>query len=579
MNETLSLFDQPEQEEHCSPSKVTAQAHKSLTIDGDFPHFYARYGLAAALVQSNLPVSDLSEEIVCKALLKIVQDARDGFRMEPSGPPIAGTSISFGTMTAKQLLAALGNTAEKNKMAVRGRYLFPHLVSSDKSAGGLWKVTSDWEEELKKKVSAKGKKSRAKFYDLKRGILPTSGDCNNGIDDAKPPRGDFWETACCLAATLTPLKAASYSRVPGKNPGSGTNTAILPDLNLEELHYFIGFFQVLQIAAMEERMSIGWNINTSKPYLKYRRPPLCQGNFPNAPDDGATFGAVGLLGAIGEWAKQAPHREKAIKVLDSLQDCAIYLVSYDNTRVTRFNHHVVALAKRGELGEIVDKFARTSQLWADTEYAYPNKKDRSFQSTYLLFHRAFAQFLERFTLVSFGDFFAYRAEYPADLQLVLEEFFMNQQNTPKHILDSVRRLGQHINGVASGVAFEEVGQKRASSKEEEQRYWAAYRKEKSKIFVELETGIMSAPDIEILISTLSTRVGRLLHGQFPHDAEPFITYALGGGLTLHQTKHLLISYMRLQKEKLPAIAQGLPSDDGDTEDDGAFTDTDEQSGS
>ena len=549
MSETLNLFEQPDLEEHWTPPPPQPAMAEVATVDGDFSHFYARYGLAAALVQSNLPLDDLSETTVATALLKVVQDARDGFRMQPNGEPMAGTQVTFQLLSEKQLESALKAIPSGKKKPDVGLYMPPYLLSSDFRSNDLWNSLKNWDDALNKWLKAKGK-GNPKTPLLSKAICPVAGDVNTGHkpekepkkpnkwefwDDAKLPRIDFLERAICLATTLTPLKPAAYSRVPGKNTGDSTNTAILPDLSLEELHYFIGFFEAMQLKAMNERMTIDWKPNTAKPYLKYRRPPLCRGNFPNAPDDGATFGAVGLLAAIGEWAKLAPHRVKAFNVLDSLQDCAIYLVSYDNTRVTRFNHHVVDLAKRGELGAIVDRFARTAQLWADSEKPYPDRNNKSFQSTYLLFHRAFAQFLERFTAETFRDFFAFRAEYPAQLHLVFEEFFMQIKSIPRPCIEAASRLGQHLNYVAYFVA-------KSDDKD-------ATRKEKSKILVELETGIMSARNAPELFANLSQRAGRFTQSELPVETKVLMDAAMHEEISLPDTKHLIIAYMRLRSAK------------------------------
>ena len=572
MSETLSLFEQPELEEHWTPPTIESRPSELPVVDGDALHFYARYGLAAALVQSNLPVDDLSEATVGKAISTVVQQARNGFRMQPDSEPFAGKTATFHELSEKQLDAALKSVPKGKTKADVGLYLLPHLICSDLSASNLWKVLADWQAAYEKTIEPDKKKSKEKQYDLKRSYAPIAGDVNNGRNDANPPRGNFWDQSCALAATLTPFKPAAFARVPGKNPGSGTNTAILPDLAVKELHYFIGFFKVMQIAAMKERRTIEWHANTSKPNLKYRRPPLCRGNFPGAPDDGATFGAVGLLGAIGEWTKLAPHREEALRVLDSLQDCAIYLVSYDNTRVTRFNHHVVVLAKRGELDEIVNQFARFARLWADTETSYPDRNNKSFQSTYLLFHLAFAQFLERFTLETFRDFFAHRAEYPHKLNLVLEEYFMQSQNIPRPWIDSASRLGQHLNYVAYRVANEGAGELKGNSDDAKSARAAALRKEKSKLLIELETGIMSARNVPELFANLSQRAGRFTQADFPAESKEFMAAAISGEIDPTTVKHLLIAYMRLQPERPPKDAPDVAASEEDTS-----TDTDDDS--
>ena len=561
MSETLNLFEQPELEEHWIPPTPAIVEADVPMVEGNFTHFYARYGLAAALVQSQLPLDDLSETTVAGALSKVVEDARDGFRMQPNGEPIAGTSVSFELLTEKKLEVALKKVSATKSKPILGLYLPPYLVCSDLSSSNLWQAMGKWQTSYEAKLKPAKSKTKEKQYDLQRSFAPVAGDVNNGKNDANPPKGDFWEQSCCLATTLTPLKPASYCRAPGKKPDDKINTAILPDLSLEELHYFIGFFAVMQVTALEDRMSIEWKPNTAKPYLKFRRPPFCRGNFPNAPEDGATFGAVGLLGAIGEWAKLAPHREKALKVLDSLQDCAIYIVSYDKTRVTRFNHHIVGLAKRGELGAVIDKFERFAQLWADTEKPFPSKGNKSFQSTYVLFHRSFAQFLERFTIETFRDFFAHRAEYPREIRLVLEEFFMQKISIPPACVKAASRLGQHLNYVAYLV-----------SKSDDQD---AMRKEKSKILVELETGIMSARSAPELFANLSQRAGRFTQSELPPETKTLMDAAILEEITLPDTKHLIIAYMRVrsfQQVKENPQSTELPEDAQSDEE--PFTDED-----
>ena len=98
---------------------------------------------------------------------------------------------------------------------------------------------------------------------------------------------------------------------------------------------------------------VNTNKNKAEIVYSFQRPKICSGNFPYAPRQSA-LGCVGLLGAIGRWAKEANCGDEGKHVLDSLKSRPIYIVEYGNAKSVSFGHWIVELAKNDFLSDIID---------------------------------------------------------------------------------------------------------------------------------------------------------------------------------------------------------------------------------
>ena len=257
---------------------------------------------------------------------------------------------------------------------------------------------------------------------------------------------------------MTPLKPAAWP---------GQNTVIIPDLPIDELRDFVALFEQMSNTKldgdlMQAKLKEIKPVDESKPKRatkkpakeaapksEFRRPRLHSGNYPFAPRDAGTFGAVGLLGAIGRWAHEAHETQWATQVLAAIAEQPLYIVSYDKISQVRFGHHIVGLALNGELSKMVDALWRDTKLYADLD----SSMIRHDTPAYQLFYLQTSRFLQSFSPPAFADFLAARAEYPPELRPLFKEYFKDMD---KEIVQSAGELGQWLNRTAYFVADGEV---------------------------------------------------------------------------------------------------------------------------
>lgn len=150
-----------------------------------------------------------------------------------------------------------------------------------------------------------------------------------------------------------------------------------------------------------------------------------------------------------------------------------------------------------------------------------------------------SRFLQMFNRPTFKDFLAFRAEYPYDIELLLNTYFCDMEKIDKKIVISAKELGKWLNYVAYRSAQKEVG---ASSS------WDDLIKAKAKVLVELESSVFSAKSGDALIAYTITRAGRLSGFDAPTEASLFMEKAASGELPLEQAKNLLIAFSRLKSK-------------------------------
>ena len=264
-------------------------------------HPYARYGLAVVLAfhTDGKPLQSLNEEQLREGLARALESGLNFFRMETKDDPQHQQELRFRPISLDRLRADAGLVS--GSLAAQGKYLFPSIVASDKQVKGTFADVEKVLADLRDKTALLDRMS-----DLKRSIAPIAGEINNGGKEKINQRGTLFEAACAAVATVTPEKPAAQF--------GGSNTGIFPDLDMAHLTEFVRVFHQFQAE--------GSNRLNGKPAKngKYRRPPLHDGNYPNAPRDDA-FGAVGLLAAMGYWGSRAGEttRRETLVALDSLE--------------------------------------------------------------------------------------------------------------------------------------------------------------------------------------------------------------------------------------------------------------------
>lgn len=279
---------------------------------------------------------------------------------------------------------------------------------------------------------------------------------------------------------------------------------------------------------------------------EYKRPRLHAGNYPFAPQNSDAFGTIGLLGAIGRWAHRALEVDWAARVLNSLADAPLYIVSYDKIQHIRFGHHVTRLALEHELSSLLATLYRDTVL-----YREPDVQRRYDNPTYQLFYFTAARFLQHFSRPAFIDFLAFRAEYAPELAPLFNEYFMN---IDPEIVRSAGALGRWLNTTAYLVARDDVGTGVPNQDD-------LVKKAKAKILVEFESAAMSAKSPQDLLFRISTRAGRLLQDDAPAASERFMDATATGEITQQDATHLLVAYMRLRskpKAKATPAASAAP---------------------
>jgi hypothetical protein len=538
-------------------------------------HPYARYGLATALYQAQITPEEMTEENVREALAYAIESGLGNFRFETFDDPALADVLRF-TPISLDVLQREPDLVQSNGLAPkRGKYLAPSIVSIDGDAKGTFANALECVERLR----AGDQLHKPSSFTFSRSFAPLTKKFNNGTKSQRPPKGTLFEAACAVITSVTKLKPAAWlQQPPNYDAGERVNTAIVPDLSLNELRDFIELFESMMIYGLngdmlEAKIQRSKENETKKGKRKktdeadlmkagFKRPRIFDGNYPFAPrfrtfgEEGvpaAMFGAVGLLAAIGKWSLETSQREWAQKVLDSIvgtkerPGVALYIVSYTDfpSKQYQFANHVVKLALNGELSSIIDGFAFDTRLLSDLDSRRPSFTARDHEANYKMLHFMASRFLQQWSLPTFRDFIATRAEYSPKLQPMFEVYFMNTRNIPREIVESAVAMGQWLNRLAFIVANEEI--KEGGSPDERR---AKVLKEKAKLLVELESAAMSAKSPLALLAQIQVRAGRLLQNDTPAEAKPFMVATACGDISQTDATHLLVAFLRLRPTRI-----------------------------
>jgi CRISPR-associated protein Cas8c/Csp2 len=478
------------------------------------------------------------DDITAAHITSEIEKGLNSFRMRPSGIFNGENSVTYDFSKTKE--GDPGN----------GIFLAPNVVSSDKTAGNVWNEGSSLISELKPE-------SLEKIGDLKMSVAPSAGEylsfsMQQTIGRGKP-KVSMMEQGLSIITTLTRNKPCLQYRIDKKGMPKMFNVCIIPDLPIDELRDFISVFKRMLKSRSSSDLMTGNVKKTEKgkgdkkeTAYEPKRPLIFRGNFPNPPRSSA-LGSIALLGAIGEFAKEAEFSEQVRRVLESLKNAELYLVKYGNATVFTYNHHVIDLAKEGKLRTIIDSLYYSK--------LYNQDKRSSTNTEYQKFDLFTSRFLQLFNSAAFKDFLSFRAEYLNPATTLFNIYFTKMEKIDAKIVSSARVLGKWLNKVAYLTA-------KSETKEGSPNYWEELRKVKAKVLVELESSTFSAKSGDALIAQAVTRAGRLSGLDTPEGAALFMEKTASGELPLDNAKNLLIAFSRLiNKVEKSEIPQGENADD------------------
>ncbi len=475
-------------------------------------HVYLKYAIALLMEEYGLHTE---QDITFKEIKEELIKGLNAFSVKPIGDYCGKTKVSFGF------------TKEKND-AKKYIYLSPNTIASEMKASNLYNAIC--------KTCSEENIDLHKAYKISQSEVPTSGEFNSFSDSGNIGRGKPSATVldqCLALITSTTAFKPCLQYKSGVGKVSTENTCLIPDLDISDLQNFIKLFKRIRIQKLDSSLMIG-KVECETRTLKYKpkRPNIFNGNFPNAPHSSA-LGSVALLGTIGEMTKEKDVSELAKKVLESLKDCNFYAIKYGDASVFSFNHSIIRLAERGKLRRIVDS------LYYVVLYK-EGRRSTNNAFEYQKFDLFASRFLQMFNRPTFKDFLAFRAEYPYDIELMLNTYFCDMEKIDKEIVTSAKELGKWLNNVAYRSAQQEVGTSPG---------WDDLIKAKAKVLVELESSIFSAKSGDALVAHTITRAGRLSGLDAPAAASLFMEEAASGELPLEQAKNLLIAFSRLKSKK------------------------------
>jgi CRISPR-associated protein Cas8c/Csp2 len=439
-------------------------------------------------------------------------------------------------------------TNEESVAGIKGKpdfgiFLSPHIITSDGAAGTTWKYIKEVAELLSK--------NKNKSFGALNATTPMAGDYMRFTEAGGTAKSNaslnLQEIAFSLISSITPNKPSIYTWQ------DSSNFCLIPDLaNINQLIDFIIFFRRMYVTK-EHDFFIGRVYSkptgrgeNKKVAYKPDRPNIFKGNFPYSPKS-AILGSVGLLGAIGEFTKEADTSAQAKRVLDSFKGVAMYQIKSGGAKSFSYNHYVIDIAKQGKLSSIIDSLYYSK--------LYNQDKRTSKNVEYQKFDLFTSRFLQLFNHAAFKDFLAFRAEYPNQVTILFNTYFIKMEKIDPTIVSSARALGKWLNKVAYFTAKAEV--KAGTS-----NYWEELRRVKSKALIELESSTFSAKSGDALIAQAVTRAGRLSGLDAPETAALFMVKTASGELPLENAKNLLIAFSRLiNKTEKKETPEDLKNDD------------------
>jgi len=453
-------------------------------------YYYSRYGLADVLISefdaSRSTVdhlwADLTEEQFEEAARRHLDALKRSLRLRfPTEGLVPGEELRGEVVTEP--------SGEKGvQVGSNGFYVRPHVLLDDGALNGYYGLLQNfWPD---------GKLIQ-RFY-------PPASKLSLGKKSAGNVQASNAFALACQVTTLTTLKAARRS-------GASDRAAIIPDLPLEDLIPFLRLLGYMQQKSTDPTRGIVTKSGESI------RLSTNRGTFPSAPPDWA-FGAIGVVSAIGAWARENRSMTLAEPVLDALDGRRLYLIDTSGTsRVETVGHHLVAMATEDALQPALEG------AWKVTTNAEMDEFYRVLRRWLLLFNRS-----------SFQDFLAVRALYPSEFSTIIDRYVMQQFDDD--LIASARAAAQHVNRQAWFAADGSGDSKRTNQQT---------------ILASLESLLFDCNNGPEMIARLSVQVGRLTGQSFPPEAQTFFDATTGGAVNLTDARNLLLAYMRLRPAAVP----------------------------
>lgn len=504
-------------------------------------HPFIRFAQAIVCENNNLLKP---EQINNSHILQTLSSSMETFRCIPSETFEGKEKITY-TFTNEESVAGIKGKPDF------GIFLSPHIITSDGAAATTWKYIKEVVELLEK--------NKNKTFGALNATTPMAGDYMRFTETGGTSKSNaslnLQEVAFSLISVITTNKPSIYTWQ------DSSNFCLIPDLpGFEELIDFINFFRRMYVTK-ERDFFIGrvyakptGRGENKKVTYKLDRPNIFKGNFPNSPKS-AVLGSIALLGAIGEFTKEADTSTQAKRVLESLKNAAIYQIKSGGAKSFSYNHYVIDIAKQGKLKTIIDSLYYSKLYNQESRLS----KDNEYQKFDLFTSR----FLQLFNHAAFKDFLAFRAEYPSEVKILFNTYFIKMEKIDPTIVSSARVMGKWMNKVAYFAAKTEV-------KVGTSNYWEELRRVKSKALIELESSTFSAKTGDALIAQAVTRAGRLSGLDAPEAAALFMEKTASGELPLENAKNLLIAFSRLisktEKKEVPQEENNDDSEDIETAD-------------
>lgn len=496
-----------------------------------FDHPYPRYGLAVTMVEAG-KANDWKHALAdTERLLKMTREpVKDGlghFRLHTTANLDEAVKLRYRYLSNDELETS-GQGADD------GYLVAPHVVINDRNARYLIKEARGLLNDLAQGIDPH------RPTELKRSFAPFTTKLNEGTASLSNPKSTKLEAVFSLVAALTPIKPAAQVDF--------TNQVIIPDLDLEGMIRFVQLFRAMQSSELESPLTL-----QRKEGSKWKRPPIFDGNYPDAPRSSA-FGPVGLMGAMGQWAKRADRLSEVAPILDSMAGRPVYLVSYDGNLMRQefVGHHAARLAQEHNLPKVIDSLYRARFYNEDD-----NKPDSPTRKN---FFRMASRFLQLYTRPAFRDFLAFRVQYDPVFSPIIIDFIMSEFKIDRDIVRSARAYGAYLNTVAYFIAKEEVEQ----NKEQEGGGTGRNLYEaKARALAQLESTALSARRPSVLFAQLNVMAGRQVNYDVPAEAERFMEAVNTGEVAFDEAKDLVLAYMRLRSDKTSTEETGVSADEID----------------
>jgi hypothetical protein len=492
-----------------------------------FAHPYPRFGLAYTFfyhdIGDDFEAVLADEERLASLAADVIDDGLNYVRLHTEDRPSEDgkTELSYRYVSRNDLEGERGNDQDSDHFY----YMAPHVATGDTGTNRLIKAARTFRDQLRE-----GKKL-GKSTQLKRSFSPFTAKVNAGTKSLSNPKTTRLQAAFTLVATLARYKPASQIDF--------TNQVVIPDLDLTNLIRFIRLFKRLRDSETGDV-----HTRTYEGDSKYYRPPIFRGNYPDAPQTQA-FGPVGLIGAMGRWIQRAGHIAWAKKVVQALTARPLYLVSHEQElmKQAHVGHHVAGLSLTHDLPKALRGLYRAQHYNPDDNT--PDSPNRR------LFYEMAGRFLQFYTRPAFRDFLAFRVQYEASFSPILEDYFMNERQLSKALVQSARAYGAHLNLVAYLIAKDEV-----ENKETGRDIYQA----KSRALAQMESTAMSSKSTSALFGRLNRDAGQQTNRDAPAEAGPFMEAAIAGEIELDAVKELVLAFMRLQKDDTASGDDGAGDD-------------------